>query len=247
MNILFLISKRFYIFGFVMIKKSNKYIEGKDLGAILGLNNFRKELDVYIEKTAEDVLEETGNEFSYWENIFRDKNILSEEYVKRTGFKLIKSGKLIRYSQYPYMACKVDHIAFDNEGNSHIVQFKTSHQQNIYTWGEEWTDQIPEIYLYEVAYNAAIVGASRVDIAVLIGGQDFRIYSYISDLVMEDKLIRVAKKFWNNHVLARVPPKSKVDDRVHTYPKVSGLEVNVYILQDLKISEKKHNVYYIHY
>lgn len=237
-----------------MTKKNNKYIEGKDLGAILGLNNFRTELDVYIEKTAEDVLEETESEFSYWERVFRDRNILSEEYVKRTGFKLVKSGKLIRYSQYPYMACKLDHVAFDNEGNSHIVQFKISNQLNLHIWGEEWTDQIPEIYLYEVAYNAAIVGASRVDIAVLIGGQDFRIYRYISDLVMEDKLIRVAKKFWNKYVLAGVPPKPKNDNGVKLYPKVNGLEVrtnntilkNVCILQDLKTPEKN-NVYHIHY
>lgn len=45
--------------------------------------------------------------------------------------------------------------------------------------GEVGTDQIPEVYKYQqVAYYAAITGVSRVDIAVLIGGQDFRIYQY---------------------------------------------------------------------
>ena len=93
-------------------------------------------------------------------------------------------------------------------------------------WEEEGTNQIPESYLYQVAYYAAITGAARVDIAVLIGGQNFRIYHYDKDEAMESKLIRVAKKFSNNHVLAGVPPKPKNDkDAAKLYPKANGLEV----------------------
>ena len=236
-----------------MSKKNNKYIKGSDLGSILGTNNFRTELDVYFEKTAEGIAEDTASEAAYWGNVLED--VVAQEYAKRTGFKIVKSGKLIRYKQYPYMACKLGYVVFDDEDNSHVLECKIVNQMQKMCWGEEGTDQIPESYLYKIAYNAAIVGATRVDIAVLIGGQDFRIYRYMSDLFMEDKLIRVAKKFWNKHVLARVPPTLKNDMyAAKLYPKANGLEVRasgeilekVCVLQDLKAREKN-NVYYIHY
>ena len=41
------------------LKERKTYIGGSDLGSILGINNFRTELDVYFEKTAEGIVEES--------------------------------------------------------------------------------------------------------------------------------------------------------------------------------------------
>ena len=115
-------------------------------------------------------------------------------------------------------------------------------------WGEEGTDQIPETYLGQVSYYASLTGVKRVDIAVLIGGQDFRIYTYTSRPELEHDLKRVAKKFWTKHVLAKKPPKlTNLRDASILYPKGNGLEVRansevlkqVTELQDLKAREKE--------
>lgn len=227
------------------LKERKTYIGGSDLGSILGINNFRTELDVYFEKTAEGIVTDTAGEAAYWGTVLED--VVAQEYAKRTGFKIEKPTGLIRHSEYPFIACNLDYWAIDNEGNSHILECKTANQMKVTCWGEEGTNQIPESYLYQVAYYAAITGANRVDIAVLIGGQDFRIYRYDKDEVMESKLIRVSKKFWNNHVLAGVPPKPRTqEDAAKLYPKANGLEVRandtilekVCVLQDLKAREK---------
>lgn len=227
------------------LEERKTYIGGSDLGSILGINNFRTELDVYFEKTSEGVAEDTVGEAAYWGTILEE--VVAVEYAKRTGFKIEKPAGLIRHSEYPFIACNLDYWVIDNEGNTHILECKTANQMKVTCWGEEGTNQIPESYLYQVAYYAAITGINRVDIAVLIGGQDFRIYRYDKDEIMEDKLIRVAKKFWNNHVIAGVPPKPKNDkDAAKLYPKANGLEVRaddivltkVQVLQDLKAREK---------
>ena len=227
------------------LEERKTYIGGSDLGSILGINNFRTELDVYFEKTAEGIVEDDVGDAAYWGTILED--VVATEYAKRTGFKIEKPAGLIRHSEYPFIACNLDYWVIDNEGNSRILECKTANQMKVTCWGEEGTNQIPESYLYQVAYYAAITGASRVDIAVLIGGQDFRIYRYDKDEVMESKLIRVAKKFWNNHVLAGVPPKPRTqEDAAKLYPKANGLEVRandivltkIQVLQDLKAREK---------
>lgn len=227
------------------LKERKTYIGGSDLGSILGINNFRTELDVYFEKTSDGIAEDTTSESAYWGTVLED--VVAGEYAKRTGFKIEKPAGLIRHSEYPFIACNLDYWVIDNKGNSHILECKTANQMKVTCWGEEGTNQIPESYLYQVAYYAAITGANRVDIAVLIGGQDFRIYRYDKDEIMESKLIRVAKKFWNNHILAGVPPKPRTqEDAAKLYPKANGLEVRaddivltkVQVLQDLKAREK---------
>ncbi len=227
------------------LEERKTYIGGSDLGSILGINNFRTELDVYLEKTAEGIAEDTASEAAYWGNVLED--VVAQEYAKRTGFKIEKPAGLIRHSEYPFIACNLDYWVIDDQGNSHILECKTANQMKVTCWGEEGTDQIPESYLYQVAYYAAITGVNRVDIAVLIGGQDFRIYRYDKDEVKESQLIRAAKKFWNNHVLAGVPPKPRTqEDAAKLYPKANGLEVRandtilekVCVLQDLKAHEK---------
>jgi putative phage-type endonuclease len=227
------------------LKERKTYIGGSDLGSILGINNFRTELDVYFEKTSDGIAEDATSEAAYWGIVLED--VVAGEYAKRTGFKIEKPSGLIRHKQYPFTACNLDYWVIDNKGNSHILECKTANQMKVTCWGEEGTNQIPESYLYQVAYYAAITGANRVDIAVLIGGQDFRIYRYDKDEIMESKLIRVAKKFWNNHILAGVPPKPRTqEDAAKLYPKANGLEVRaddivltkVQVLQDLKAREK---------
>ena len=227
------------------LQERKTYIGGSDLGSILGINTFRTALDVYFDKTAEGEIEETNSQAAYWGTVLED--VVATEYTKRTGFKIEKPAGLIRHKQYPFIACNLDYWVINDQGSSHILECKTANQMKTTCWGEEGTNQIPESYLYQVAYYAAITGVTRVDIAVLIGGQDFRIYRYDKDEVMESKLIRVAKKFWNNHVLAGVLPKPKNNqDAAKLYPKANGLEVRaddivltkVQVLQDLKAREK---------
>jgi predicted phage-related endonuclease len=101
----------------------------------------------------------------------------------------------------------------------YILECKTAHFMKSKDWGEEGTDQLPESYLIQSAWYAAVCDVPKVDIAVLIGGQDFRIYTYHRNKEFEDKLIKIACNFWYNHIEKRIPPKcSSLADTFNLFP-----------------------------
>ena len=47
--------------------------------------------------------------------------------------------------------------------------------------GEPGTDEIPDYYMTQVQHYLAVTGVKTADVAVLIGGNDFRIYTIEAD------------------------------------------------------------------
>jgi putative phage-type endonuclease len=202
------------------LKERKTYIGGSDLGSIAGVNKYKSALDVYLDKTG-DSIEEITNEKCYWGN--RLESVVADEYAKRTGNQVVEPIGLIRHSEYPFIACNIDRFV---NGGEYILECKTAGLMMADKWGIEGTAEIPDSYKCQVAYYAAIVDVPKVDIAVLIGGQEFRIYTYTRDKDLENKLIQVAVNFWNNHVLPKIPPEpSSASDISNLYPESNGLEV----------------------
>lgn len=224
------------------LKERKTYIGGSDIGSIVGANKYRTALDVYFDKTSDGIIDEMSPA-AYWGTVL--EKTVAEEYAKVTGYSIEVPAGLIRHSTFPYIACNIDYWANDGK---HILECKTASFTKASEWGQEGTDQIPESYLLQVAYYAAITGVPRVDIAVLIGGQDFRIYSYQADYDLQKKLIRAAEVFWTKYVQTNTPPQPKTtSDMEKLYPKANGLEVRasdtiankIEQLQDLKAQVKE--------
>ncbi len=222
------------------LKERKTYIGGSDLGSIVGVNKYKSALDVYLDKTG-DSIEEITNEKCYWGN--RLESVVADEYAKRTGNQVVEPIGLIRHSKYPFIACNIDRFV---NGGEYILECKTAGLMMAKEWGEVGTNEIPDSYKCQVAYYAAITDVPKVDIAVLIGGQEFRIYTYIRDRDLENKLIQVAVNFWNNHVLTKTPPEPcNSIDFLNLYQESNGLEIkaddklieNIYQLKSLKEQE----------
>lgn len=184
----------------VWLEKRKTYLGGTDLGSILGVNSYRSALDVYLDKTSPEVEEEVDNEAMYWGRNLED--VVLKEYAKRTGSNVIPSMSTIHHDKYPFLACNIDGWV----SNGFILECKTAGFRSAHLWGEEGTDDIQESYLCQVAFYCAITKAKRADIAVLIGGQDFRIYTYEANEDFQDKLIQAGVNFWQDNVLKKVPP-----------------------------------------
>ena len=90
----------------------------------------------------------------------------------------------------------------------HIVLGHSCLEQNLFGSKHRQidSDSIPESYLVQSAWYAAICDVPKVDIAVLIGGQNFKIYTYERNKEFEEKLIKIACNFWYDHVEKRIPP-----------------------------------------
>lgn len=222
------------------LKERKNYLGGSDLGSICGVNKYKTGLDVYLDKTSDEIAEE-NNSYTHWGNIL--EAAVANEYARVTGNKVVEPIGTIYHPKYSFLGANIDRFV---NGGEYILECKTAGFHMASEWGEEGTDQIPDSYKCQIAYYAAIADVPKVDIAVLIGGNDFRIYRYMRDKALEDKLLQIAINFWNKHVLAKVPPEpSNLKDIELLYPNSNGSEVEVSqeILDDIqKLKELKAQV-----
>lgn len=173
-------------------------IGGSDAAAIAGLSPWKSPIAVWLEKTSQVEPEEPG-EAAYWGTVLED--IVAQEFAKRTGFKVRRRNAILQHHEYPWMIANVDRMLV---GSSEGLECKTTSAYNAKEWDG---DEVPAQYLIQVQHYMAVTGAKAWWLAVLIGGNKF-IYKRIErDDEVIQQLIEIEKDFWENHVLAGVPPE----------------------------------------
>lgn len=180
-------------------------IGGSDIGIICGYtysesisSKSRTILDIYLSKTSIDnSFVET--EQMFWGNKLED--VIANVYTLRTG-KSCESIDTVIHPKYDWAIANVDRLISDGG----ILECKTADMRMAKLWGEPGTDQIPKSYLAQVAWYCMVLDAPYADIAVLVGGNDFRIYKYTRTPSFENLLLRKAEDFWVNHVQKNMPP-----------------------------------------
>jgi predicted phage-related endonuclease len=69
----------------------------------------------------------------------------------------------------------------------------------------QWEEGVPLAYQIQVLHQLAVTGKAWADVAVLIGGQEFRIYRIERDETRITQLLELEKTFWQ-HVERQTPP-----------------------------------------
>ena len=202
------------------LRERKNYLGGSDLGAIAGLNPYRTALDVYLDKTSDDIREET-NAAMRWGNLLED--VVAKAYSEDTGYDVEIEPNTIYHPEYKFLGANIDRWS-DNKRR--ILECKTASFLKAKEWGDLGTDQIPESYLIQNATYSAVCNIPVVDTAVLIGGQDFRIYTYNRNKELEDKIIKIGVNFWRNHIEKRIPPKCvSTRDTFNLFPQSNYHEI----------------------
>jgi putative phage-type endonuclease len=202
------------------LRERKNYLGGTDLAAICGLNPYRTALDVYLEKTSDDIAYET-NAAMRWGNLLED--VVAKAYSEDTGRTIEIEPNTIYHPEYKFLGANIDRWA-DNKRR--ILECKTASFLKAKEWGDLGTDQIPESYLIQNATYSAVCNIPVVDTAVLIGGQDFRIYTYNRNKELEDKIIKIGVNFWHNHIEKRIPPKCvSTRDTFNLFPQSNYHEI----------------------
>lgn len=225
------------------LRERKSYIGGSELASICGVSSFDKTaLDVYLSKVNPDIVELTKDdpnyEAAYWGT--KQEKIIAERYAEERNVIIQTQPTLIWHPKYPFIACNIDRWVGNKE---YILECKTSHFYKMKQWGEQGTDQVPESYLIQCAYYASICDVPKVDIAVLIGGQNFRIYTYNRNKKLEEKLIKIACNFWHNHIEKRIPPRCvSTRDTFNLFPQSNNKEITakediLAKLEELKIAK----------
>lgn len=213
-------------------------IGGSDAGAICGVNPYKTQYEVWLEKRGLTQSQDES-EAMRW-GLILEKPIL-KEYERISGNKARPHDALVRHPQYEYMIAHVDGIIVSPDGSKveGILEIKTAGEFAKKDWGMPGTDIIPESYNLQVQHYMAVLGLPYADVAALIGGRDFRIYHILRNELIINYLIQREGEFWElvkngtpppiddsesakNHLAAiypkdiveRIPPTPEISDAV---------------------------------
>mgnify|MGYP001259607715 CR=1 FL=1 len=183
-----------------------KGIGGSDVAAICGMSRFSSPLEVYLDKIGELPEKEETPRMKAGRKL---EPLIAEWFSEETGYKVMRQNSIFQHPQYPFMLANIDRwLPGQNAG----LEIKNTSEYNRQDWFDGQTEIIPTEYQLQANHYMAILGAERWFIAVLIGGWDFQWRMIERDERLIQSLITIEENFWNNHVLAKVPPAPNAQD-----------------------------------
>ncbi|GLQ72697.1 YqaJ viral recombinase family nuclease [Vibrio penaeicida] len=192
-------------------------VGGSDVAAILGICPYRTPHDVWLEKTGREEPEDLSNNDRVHFGIELEETV-AREYTRRTGLKVQKRNSPYIHKTMPWLRANIDrHIVGAKKG----LECKTADKwASRDLWGNgnaymekngviecvEESDEVPETYMLQMLHYMMVCDKKVWDLAVLIGGNDFRIYTMLYDNHLADIVTQKLKVFWFEHVIADIPP-----------------------------------------
>lgn len=179
---------------------------GSDAAAACGLSSWTSRLGLYLDKIGEG-LEVEESERMYWGK--KQEATIADEYALRTGDVLVEVPHIIQSVRQPFMLANLDRAILSEEKGPGVLECKTVDRFifKLQGWGEAGTDKVPQEYLLQVMHYMAVTGWTWVRVAVLIGGNEFRIYNVPRDEALIMSLTEMEEMFWAS-VENRTPPEA---------------------------------------
>lgn len=181
------------------IDERRKGIGGTDVAAICGLHPYRSALDVYLDKLGIAPHVE-DNAAMKWGRIMEP--IIAQEVTAATGIQF-QEAEFLRKPDNEVLCGTPDYW---NQYQRVLLECKTAGLRQAHLWGDDQTDEVPMPYLTQVLWYLELTGYDEAKLAVLIGGNDFRMYSIKRDDDLQAALVDRAMKFWRDHIETMTPP-----------------------------------------
>lgn len=204
----------------ILLAQRQHGLGATDASAVLGLNPWKSPLQVWCDKRglAEPQPE---SEAMRWGKLLEP--VIADEYSFRTGFKLTMPEAVYHDTEHDFLLGTPDRLVV---GQNRGVEIKTANAYSASEWGAVGTDQVPQHYLIQCMHYLMLIPRIRVwDLAVLIGGNDFRIYTIQRDDALIANLRGRLVAWWQVHMVNGVEPEAMAIDSdfmVRRYPSSNG-------------------------
>lgn len=211
-------------------------IGSSDAGAAVGLNPYKSQLELWMEKTGRDHLlpqfdpnDETSP--TYWGTLLEP--IVAAHYTKRTGHRVRRINAVLQHPDEPWMLANIDREIVGTP-DVQILECKTAGLNGARLWKEG----VPEYVQLQVMHQLAVTGKQAADVAVLICGQELQIHRIVRDETMIAQLLELERRFWRMVELDQAPPADGTDSADlalrSLYPKDNGAVMD--FTQDTEMS-----------
>lgn len=170
-----------------------KGVGGSDVAAIMGLSKYRSPYEVWAEKlglvSSPDL---SDNSAVQWGNILEP--VIADHYKSLHKSTVVKPGSCVMRSlKRPWAQASLDYEIYVPGLGNGVLEIKTAGSRS----SAEWDEGVPVYYLTQVMHYMSVTGWKFADVAVLIGGQDYREYRIMRDKDDIDSVEQAVDGFWH--------------------------------------------------
>ena len=190
-------------------------IGGSDCAAAVGLSRWKSPFQLWSEKT-DRIVPTKGGEALYWGSLMEP--ILRNEFAKRTNLEVKECPFFLRSKEHKYMLANIDGYVKNEDGSFSVLEIKTANAYAV----QDWQDGLPIEYFAQIIHYMVVTGMSSAYVAVLLGGNEFRIQKYDRDEEMIQHIVQMEEHFWYEYMLKDTPPEATAKDNEllgQLYPK----------------------------
>ena len=119
--------------------------------------------------------------------------VLRNHFAKVSHKPVIEVTAILQHPEHSFMLANLDGLTVDENGEPAILEIKTASE---YKRGE-WEEDVPVYYKVQVFHYMTVTGIQKAYIAVLIGGNTFKVYQAEADRGFQDYLIHAEAEFWH--------------------------------------------------
>lgn len=240
-----------------MIQIDDSYvgIGGGAIAAIVGVDEFKTALDVWRELRGDEPRTITPpSEAAYCGQML--ESAVAEMYKDKSGHRLRGDGRQrFAHEARPWQTGRPDRQVVAGGGAEVFgLEVKTTDKDNGPLWGVQGSADVPDRVMTQCQWYMSLTGFPRWDVAVLIGGNDFRTYTLRRDEKVERLLLRKAHDFWENHVRGATMPEAageidelrealkKTSNRVIAPPREAEMTMQALVSQKMLVDRESRYV-----
>ena len=183
-------------------------IGGSDAASILGVSPFKTARDLYYDKLKIVTYEDPEDNWVQKKMGHLLEDLVAEIFHVRTGYHIYQVKKMFYHPLYPFMLADVDYFITLPNGETAILEIKTTNYNATDHWWRDGVEAVPVNYEIQGRHYMAVINVDHVFFCCLYGNSENEtIIRHITrDRDYEEELISLEYDFWHNHILARVPP-----------------------------------------
>lgn len=230
-----------------------KFLGGSDVAAIYGVSPWRTPLDLYLDKSSprgEDTLDPEKKKF--FARRKRQEPVIAEMLADEYGvvverLSLDENPNRYHDPEFPFLAAEIDfefrmsaavRACFPGRADFCAIpdgallngEIKTVHPFKASEWGEQGSEEVPIHYAAQVMHGLGVAPGRRPAalVAALFGLDNLVCFPVMRDDETIAAMRAKAVRFWNENVLAGVPPAPvNVEDVKRLYAGFKGKPVEL--------------------
>jgi putative phage-type endonuclease len=190
-----------------MDEKSTGVTEAPGLGAssiagVVGISPFGDAWQVYAQAMGLITVEQS--EEMFWGLRFQRE--IAQVFSERMDLPIEWCDRRIYHPTRTWQYASPD--AFVLTEPRELLEVKMAGLRHAGEWDRDAGDEdgVPDYYLAQVAWQLSVTELETAWVAVLIAGNDFRVYKIRRDLELEAILVEEGERFWSEYLVKGVAP-----------------------------------------